>query len=336
MVARELGRQGDEQLVQALAVLRSLDARAADFGVCVGVEQSVLFARLGLVVARGALSIISALKTFRQHSAMTVSLVWRTALAALLALSLQLAGCSSTKDELASSNAERLYKEARDDISSGSYERAIKSLERVEGLAAGSLLAQQALLDLAYANWRSGEKTTALSTIDRFIKLNPSSPALDYALYLRGMVNFNDDLGLLGNLFGQDLSERDQRAARDAFQAFKQLSDQFPASRYTADARQRMSFIVNSLANYEVHVARYYFRRGAYVAAAARAQQAVADFQTSPATEEALYIMVASYDKLELTALRDDADRVLRKNYPSSAYLSLGLAARDKRWWKFW
>ena len=267
---------------------------------------------------------------------MTVSLVWRTALAALLALSLQLAGCSSTKDELASSNAERLYKEARDDISSGSYERAIKSLERVEGLAAGSLLAQQALLDLAYANWRSGEKTTALSTIDRFIKLNPSSPALDYALYLRGMVNFNDDLGLLGNLFGQDLSERDQRAARDAFQAFKQLSDQFPASRYTADARQRMSFIVNSLANYEVHVARYYFRRGAYVAAAARAQQAVADFQTSPATEEALYIMVASYDKLELTALRDDADRVLRKNYPSSAYLSQGLAARDKRWWKFW
>ena len=229
-----------------------------------------------------------------------------------------------------------MYKEARDDISSGSYERAIKSLERVEGLAAGSLLAQQALLDLAYANWRSGEKTTALSTIDRFIKLNPSSPALDYALYLRGMVNFNDDLGLLGNLFGQDLSERDQRAARDAFQAFKQLSDQFPASRYTADARQRMSFIVNSLANYEVHVARYYFRRGAYVAAAARAQQAVADFQTSPATEEALYIMVASYDKLELAALRDDADRVLRKNYPSSAYLSQGLAARDKRWWKFW
>ena len=199
-----------------------------------------------------------------------------------------------------------------------------------------ALLAQQALLDMAYLNWRTGERTTALSTIDRFIKLNPSSPGLDYALYLRGIINFNDNLGLLGNLFGQDLSERDQRASRDAFQAFKQLADQFPLSRYTPDARQRMSFIVNSLANYEVHVARYYFRRGAYVAAAARAQAAVAEYQQSTAVEEALFIMVESYDKLELPLLRDDAERVLRKNFPNSAYLNRGLAVRDKPWWKLW
>jgi outer membrane protein assembly factor BamD len=115
--------------------------------------------------------------------------------------------------------------------------------------------------------------------VDRFIKLNPSSPALDYALYLRGVINFNDNLGLLGTMAGQDLSERDQRAARDAFQAFKQLVEQFPASRYSPDARQRMDYTVNSLASYEVHVARYYFRRGAYVAAANRAQQTVAEFQ---------------------------------------------------------
>jgi outer membrane protein assembly factor BamD len=229
-----------------------------------------------------------------------------------------------------------LYKEAREDMDSGSYERAIKTLERVEGLAAGSLLAQQALLDMAYLNWRSGERATALTTVDRFIKLNPSSPALDYALYLKGMINFNDSLGLLGTVFGQDLAERDQRAARDAYQSFKQLSDQFPNSRYTGDARQRMSFIVNSLATYEVHVARYYFRRGAYVAAAARAQQAVAEFQPSPAVEEALYILMESYDKLQLVQLRDDAGRVLRKNFPDSSYLSKGLAARDKPWWKFW
>jgi outer membrane protein assembly factor BamD len=268
---------------------------------------------------------------------MTVSLMWRAALWALLALSLQLAGCGTApKDESAPGTAERLYKEAREDMESGANERAIKTLERVEGLAAGSLLSQQALLDMAYLNWRSGERTTALSVVDRFIKLNPSSPAFDYALYLRGVINFNGDLGLLSGMFGQNLSERDQRAARDAYQSFKQLVDQFPNSRYAPDARQRMNFIISSLAAYEVHVASYYFRRGAYLAAANRAQQAVAEFQSSPAIEEALYIMVQSYDKLQLTALRDDADRVLRKNFPDSAFLDGKLAARAKPWWKFW
>ena len=268
---------------------------------------------------------------------LTPRLTWRTVLPALVAVALQLGGCSTTnKNESAQSTADRLYKDAKEDMDSGSYDRAIKTLERVEGLAAGSLLAQQALLDLAYLNWKSGERTTAITTIDRFIKLNPSSPAFDYALYLKGVINFNDSLGLLGTLFGQELSERDQRASRDAYQAFKQLSEQFPASKYTPDARQRMAFIVNSLAAYEVHVARYYLRRGAYVAAAARAQQAVAEFQQSPAIEEALYILVQSYDRLALPQLRDDADRVLRQNYPKSSFLDQGLASQAKPWWKFW
>lgn len=222
-------------------------------------------------------------------------------------------------------------------MDAGSYDRAIKSLERVEGLAAGSLLAQQALLDLAYLNWRTGEKATALSTIERFIKLNPSSPGLDYAYYLRGMINFNDNLGLIGSLAGQDLSERDQRAARDAYQAFKQLSEQFPTSRYTPDAKLRMNYIVNALASYEVHVARYYFRRGAYVAAAARAQQAVTDFQRAPALEEALHIMVQSYDKLSLPELRAGAEKVLKLNFPNSNYVDGSVAAGGgKSWWRFW
>jgi outer membrane protein assembly factor BamD len=259
------------------------------------------------------------------------------AMLAVLTLSLQLVACSTTpKDEAPISNAERLYKEAKEDIDSGSFERAIKSLERIEGLAAGTLLAQQALLDLAYANWRSGERAAASTAVERFIKLNPSSPALDYALYLRGVINFNDNLGLLGAVFSQDLSERDQRAARDAFQAFKQLSDQFPNSRYTPDAKLRMAFIVNSLATYEAHVARYYYRRGAYVAAASRAQAAVTEYQQAPAVEEALFIMMQSYDKLALPVLRDDAERVLRKNFPKSAYLADAAGAGDKPWWKFW
>jgi len=263
--------------------------------------------------------------------------IWRTALVALLAVSLQLAGCGSTpKDDTPAGSAERLYKDAREDMESGSYERAIKTLERVEGLAAGSLLAQQALLDMAYLSWRTGERAQALTTVERFIKLNPSSPALDYALYLRGIINFNDNLGLLGTLGGQLLSERDQAASRDAYQAFKQLVDQFPESRYTPDAIQRMAYIVNSLAEYEVHVARYYFRRGAYVAAANRAQHAVTDFPQEPSAEEALYLLVQSYDKLELTTLRDDAERVLRKNFPSSMFLSKGLMAEQKPWWQLW
>jgi outer membrane protein assembly factor BamD len=258
--------------------------------------------------------------------------------AALVALSLAvLAGCgTSSKDDLAGKSAEKLYAEAKDEIEAGGYDRAIKALERVEGLAAGTLLAQQAQLEVSYLYWKTGERAQALSSIERFIKLNPSSPGLDYALYLRGVINFNDNLGLLGNLAGQDLSERDQRAARDAYLAFKQLVDQFPRSTYSEDARLRMDYIVNSLANYEVHVARYYFRRGAYVAAANRAQQAVTDFQQSPATEEALFILASSYDKLDLPKLRDDADRVLRENFPNSLYLTKGLQAREKAWWKLW
>lgn len=268
---------------------------------------------------------------------MTVSIVWRAAPAALIAALSLLAGCASApRDETASGTAERLYKDARDDMEAGSFERAIKNLERVEGLAAGSLLAQQALLDMAYLNWRTGEKAQALTTVERFIKLNPSSPALDYAYYLRGVINFNDNLGLLGSLAGQDLSERDQRAARDAFEAFKQLVELFPNSRYAADARQRMRYTVNSLASYEVHVARYYFRRGAYVAAANRAQGVVSDFQHTPAVEEALYLLVQSYDKLQMSGLRADAERVLRLNFPNSRFLGDGLSAGGKPWWKLW
>jgi outer membrane protein assembly factor BamD len=252
-----------------------------------------------------------------------------------------LAGCSSNKPApdgaaAAQASVEQLYADAKSDIASGAFETAIKTLERVEGRAAGTLLAQQAQLDMAYAYWRSGDRTQALSTIDRFIKLNPSSPALDYALYLRGVINFNDDIGVLGSLAGQDLAERDQRASRDAHQAFKQLIDQFPDSAYAEDARVRMDYIANSLADYELYVARYYFRRGAYLAAVNRAQLTVVEFQGAPATEEALYIMVQGYDKLGLTGLRDDADRVFKQNFPNSKFPSQGLTKPGKAWWHIW
>lgn len=261
----------------------------------------------------------------------------RSAFVAGALAAMMLAGCSTPPPrENPEQTAERLYREARDDIESGAYERATKSLERVESLAAGTLLAQQAQLELAYVQWRAGERASALATVERFIKLNPSSPGLDYAMYLRGLINFSDNLGLLSWVAGQKVSERDQRAARDSWQSFKQLVEQFPESRYAPDARLRMNYLLNTLAEYEVHVARYYYRRGAYVAAANRAQQAVADYPQAPAAEEALYLMVISYDKLQLAELRDAADRVLRKNFPTSTFLTQGLGAQERAWWQLW
>lgn len=248
-----------------------------------------------------------------------------------------LSACGSlSQDEFARISNEKLYADARDEISTGNYERAIKMLEKLEGRAAGTLLAQQAQIELAHAYYKTGEKAQALSTIERFIKLHPSSPAIDYAYYLQGLINFNDDLGLFGKLARQDLSERDQQASRDSYQSFKQLVEQFPDSKYAPDARLRMNYIINSLAAYEVHVARYYYRRGAYVAAANRAQQAVQEFRSAPAAEEALYIMARSYDRLGLMQLRDDAERVLKQNFPQSAFLSGGFRAPDKPWWQLW
>jgi outer membrane protein assembly factor BamD len=248
-----------------------------------------------------------------------------------------LAGCGSTPKEAESQwSAERLYAEAKEEASQGNYERAGKLYERLEGRASGTALAQQAQIERAYMLYKGGEKAQALSTLERFIKLHPTSAGVDYALYLQGLINFNDNLGLLGSLARQDLSERDQQAARDSYQSFKQLVDQFPQSLYADDSRVRMNYIVNSLAAYEVHVARYYFRRGAYIAAVNRAQQVVVEFQQTPSAQEALYIMSQSYDKLGLPELRDDANRVLVQNFPATTLHAEGIGAAKKAWWQIW
>ena len=254
----------------------------------------------------------------------------------LLAAAAMLSGCSSTPDDkTAGWSPNRLYAEAREEMDAGSYDKAVPLLEKLEGRAAGTPLAQQAQLEKAYAHYKAGEPAQAQSSLDRFIKLHPASPALDYALYLKGIVNFNDNLGLFSFIARQDLSERDQKAAKESFEAFKELVARFPESRYAADARARMTYIVNALAQYEVHVARYYFSRGAYVAAINRAQTAVSDYQDVPALEEALFILHRSYELLGMTQLATDSRRVLEKNYPNSAYLASGTARRGS-WWRFW
>ena len=266
------------------------------------------------------------------RSKLSVVPVW-----AVLCAGALLVGCSSTKeDKTANWSPNKIYSEAKDEADSGAYDKAVPLYEKLEGRAAGTPLAQQAQLDKAYAQFKAGDKPAAIATIDRFMKLHPASPAIDYALYLKGVINFNDDLGMFASLTRQDLSERDQKAAKESFQAFKELITRFPASRYTPDARQRMNYIVNSLAQYEVHVARYYYQRGAYLAAINRAQLALADYREVPALEEALYIMVKSYDALGMTQLRDDAQRVLTSNYPQTEYLTKGFRTKDDPWWKVW
>ncbi|MBA2963205.1 MULTISPECIES: outer membrane protein assembly factor BamD [Ramlibacter] len=262
----------------------------------------------------------------------------RVKLSCLATVLLVLAGCSSTKeDKTATWSPNRIYAEAKEEMSSNAWDKAVPLLEKLEGRAAGTPLAQQAQLEKAYAQYRGGEPAQAIATIDRFIKLHPASPGIDYALYLKGLVNFNDNLGALSWLTRQDLSERDQKAAKESFEAFKELAARFPDSRYTPDARSRMTYIVNSLAQYEVHVARYYYRRGAYVAAISRAQSAVTEYQAVPAHEEALFLLMQSYDALGMTQLRDDSRRVLEKNYPGSQYLPQGTRSEDKGpWWKLW
>jgi outer membrane assembly lipoprotein YfiO len=262
----------------------------------------------------------------------------RVACAALLVGSLFVAGCGmlpEVKDETAGWSAQRLYSDAKDKLNEGNYEAAIKRFETLESRYPYGRFAQQAQLETAYAYYKDNEPVSAIAACDRFIKLHPDHPNVDYAYYLKGLANFNDDLGLLGNLVDQDLSERDPRAARDAFLAFKELVTRFPDSKYAEDATARMTYLVNALASNEVHVAKYYIKRGAWVAAANRAKEVLKTYPEAPALEEALAIMVMAYDKLGLTDLRDDAQRVLALNFPDSRY-ARGVSTEEKAWYRFW
>ncbi|MBS0510755.1 MAG: outer membrane protein assembly factor BamD [Proteobacteria bacterium] len=251
---------------------------------------------------------------------------------------LLLGGCGLMPDEIdetAGWNAQKLYSEAKASMGEGGYDRAVKLFEKLEARYPYGRYAQQAQLESAYAYYKQGEAAMALAAADRFIKLHPNHPNVDYAYYLKGLVNFNEDLGLFAGLSNQDLSERDPKGAREAFESFRELITRFPESRYAEDSRKRMQYLVNSLAAHEVHVARYYYRRGAYVAAVNRAKSALTSFPQAPANEEALFLLVKSYDALGMTELRDDSDRVMRKNFPNSVYFSGG-PADTRPWWQLW
>jgi len=262
----------------------------------------------------------------------------RRILAFLMAISL-ITGCSLLPeqiDETKNWSASKLYYTAKEALGEGNYERAVKMFEMLEARYPYGAYAQQSQLEVAYAYYKDSEPASAIAACERFIKLHPNHPNVDYAYYLRGLANFVEDASLLARFGDQDMSDRDPKAAREAFDAFQQLVNRFPESKYTPDAIARMKYLVNNLAASEVHVARYYFNRGAYIAAANRGKYVLEHYQQAPALEEAVALMAKSYDKLGLNDLRDDALKVLKLNFPNSPFLSGANLTQEKSWWKFW
>ncbi|MDR3323823.1 MAG: outer membrane protein assembly factor BamD [Zoogloeaceae bacterium] len=244
--------------------------------------------------------------------------------------------CSLLPEEIdmtAGWSANRLYSEAKSALNDNNWEEAIKNYQKLESRYPYGRFAQQAQMEIAYAHWKNGDADSAQAACDRFIKLHPNHPSVDYMYYLKGLIAFNGDLGFMGYFNTQDQTERDPKSARESFATLKELVQRFPDSKYVPDATARLNYLVNALSAHEVHVARYYYQRGAYVAAANRSQYALQNYPDTPAQEEALYILTLAYAKLGMEDLRADADRVLRLNYPNSLYFTQGLE-KKKKWWQ--
>jgi outer membrane protein assembly factor BamD len=264
-----------------------------------------------------------------------VSLLLSASAACLL-----LGGCAGTRgqnDETDIWSETKLYSEATEKMKDADFAKCGKYFEKLEGRFPFGPYSQQAQINAAYCFWKAQEPAQAQIAIDRFIKLHQGSPNLDYGYYLKGLISFNDDLGWLGKFTGQDLSERDPKAAKEAFESFRVVVERFPDSKYAPDALDRMRYIVNSLAEADVIVARFYFQRGAYLASANRAQLVIRDYDRAPAVEEALYLLTKSYEKLGMADLSNDAARVLKLNFPDSQMMLTGQRAqKQRRWWQIW
>ncbi len=236
---------------------------------------------------------------------------------ALFALLIFLSGCSlfpEEKDMTKTWSASKFYSEASASMSEGDYETAIKYYEGLEAKFPFGRYAMQSQLDVAYAYYKNGDQEQAIAAADRFIKLHPDHPYVDYAYYMKGIVNFNRNMGFFDRFVPIDSSQRDASAALDSFNDFSELIRLYPNSKYSADARKRLVYLRNNIAASQVHAARYYMKRGAYLAAANRCVKVVENYQRTPAVKEALEIMIQAYDKLGMEQLSNDAKRVYAIN----------------------
>jgi outer membrane protein assembly factor BamD len=226
-------------------------------------------------------------------------------------------GSNSNEDEYVGWDVQKFRSEAKMAMDAGSYDKAVKLYEAIQTRYPFGDTAAQTELDLAYAYYKAGKHEEAVATADRFIKMNPRSAGVDYALYLKGLANYNRDIGFVDRFLPTDTSQRDQNKAQIAYSNFKELVTRFPNSRYVADARLRMVALNNNLAMHEVHIARYYMKRKAFVAAASRASGVVEHYQGTPAVPYALQVMQEAYTELGMNDLAKDAARVYELNYPN-------------------
>ncbi len=227
-----------------------------------------------------------------------------------------LTGCSMPEqvDPTKDWSASQFYSEAHSAMLDGEYDSAVKYYNGLQARYPFGRYATQAQIDIIYAHYKNEEPDSAIAAADRFIKLNPQSSLVDYAYYMKGLANYNRNQSLLSMILPTDPSERDAGAALNSFNDFSELVKRYPDSKYAADAYQRMLYLRNNLSKYQIHIARYYMRRGAYLAAANRANRVVTQFERTDSVEEALKIMIDAYTRLGLTELAKDAERVLALN----------------------
>jgi outer membrane protein assembly factor BamD len=259
------------------------------------------------------------------------------ALCALCLLSIALPGCAAHRAREAAKQAKVtpaiLYKRAKKDLDGNNFSGAIKTYEALTARFPFTDEARQARIDLIYAYYRANEGESATDAADTFIRENPTHPRVDYAYYIKGLVDFEHQPNALESLFHADMSKRPPTTARKAFAAFKIVVEQYPKSEYAHDSLQRMVYLRNRLANYEVHVAQFYLKRGAYIAAAQRAKGAIEQYDGAPAVREAVGILIQCYDKLGLKPLADQAREVYAANY--SSRVAQSQPAVHHSWWRF-
>jgi outer membrane protein assembly factor BamD len=255
---------------------------------------------------------------------------------AVLAL-LTLTACSSIdeKDDTKNLSAGEIYAQAHEAIEDGRYEQAVKRLEKLQSRFPYGSYAQQAQMEIAYAYYKQGEPAPALSAIDRFVKVYPNNPNIDYMLYLKGLINFDETLNSAGvKYFNQDPGERDPQSLRESFDSFKELATRYPDSHYSVDARTRLQYLINTLAASDINTANYYLRRGAFQAAVNRAQSVIVNFPESPQSRNALEIMVKAYEGMGLVTLRDDTQKILDVNIAKDGVRPSKRPSAP--WWQFW
>jgi len=244
-------------------------------------------------------------------------------------------GNPNPPDETKGWAEQRLYAAGQEKMVDKNYDKAIEYFQKLEARYPHGAYATQAQLEVAYAYYKKSEPVLCLSAVDRFIKLHPNHPNLDYAYYLKGLATFNER-GIMEKYTKQEINDRDPKTLRVSFNAFKELVERFPTSRYKKDATQRMIYLVNTLAMHEMHVSRYYMQRKAYVAALNRSRYVLETYPNSVAVEDALVTMISAYDAMDMADLKGDTLRILKTNYPENPMITGKINEDEKVWWKFW